>query len=452
MRRLFKLFIVCFSVVIVASCSDSATNTGGGGDNNGGDNNSGSTTGTVEVTASTSGSSQDSDGYTISLGDNEKDISVNGTVTFEDQEEGSYDAELSGIASNCSVEGDNPRSVEVTGGETTSTTFNVSCSASSEDAEENIQSSIDNTVTSLQNLQSGKFASSAMSFTGSSEWMADISTGMENIFMLESSQNRFDFASKTGVYEWDSSSNEFSAASSSENIVVKFPISESSSSNNAEFTVSEYSDAATTVGGEQMYLPTRIQSELKVDGESTFALNLNEMEYSYNSLPIPSLMDLEIYTAPFTHTLKLERTNDTDFSFSFDLSNGDQSTFGLSLDLELASSDYSMLQEEDLETLEGSIRFSGNLAVNFTVDDLGELMQLDNPSESTVNSLVFAEVMYNDNKVGELEYSAEEETVVIIYSDGSSEPIDQFYEDAPALLKTASDVKTSLESLVNIEN
>lgn len=452
MRRFIKLSILCLSVAIVFSCSDSGTNVNGD-DGSNGDNDSGSSTGTVEVTTTTSGDNQDSDGYTITLGDSEQDISANGTVTFEDLEEDNYDAELSNIAENCGVDGDNPRSVEVNAGETTSTTFNVSCSANVEDDKENIQSSMDDAIASLDDLRNGMFVGSLENFLGSSaEWKADISSGFENIFMLESSQNRFDYASKTGVYVWDSSSESFSNSSSSENIVVEFPAAESSTSNNAEFTFSEYSDASTTVDGEQVYLPTRVQSELMVDGESTFALNLNDAEYTQGNLPIPSLVDLEILTAPSTHTLSFERNNDTNFSFSYDLSNEEQSAFGLSLSLELANSDYSTLQEEDLETLEGSVSFSGNLTVDLTVDDFGELIQLQNPSENTVNSLVAAEVYYNDEKVGELEYSAEEENVIIIYRDGSSETVDRYIEGFQELFQTASNVKTSVQNWVNIEN
>jgi hypothetical protein len=85
------------------------------------------TTGTVEITTSTSGDDQDGDGYKVTLGNNEKDISSNETILFDNVDEGSYDAELSNIAGNCSVNGDNPRTITVTAGETTSATFEIQC-------------------------------------------------------------------------------------------------------------------------------------------------------------------------------------------------------------------------------------------------------------------------------------------------------------------------------------
>jgi len=85
--------------------------------------------GMLEVTASTTGEDLDSDGYKLTLDSGESvDLSSDGTESIADLEEGSYEAELSGMADNCSVDGPNPRSVTVAGGETTSTTFDVVCS------------------------------------------------------------------------------------------------------------------------------------------------------------------------------------------------------------------------------------------------------------------------------------------------------------------------------------
>jgi len=117
------------------SCSDNSTGAGGNGDGSNGDNSEGSevTTGSVEIITETTGDDIDGDGYTALVGDKQEDMSTNGSVTFEELEEGSYDAELSGIADNCSIEGENSRSVEVTAGETTSTTFDVSCESKTQD-------------------------------------------------------------------------------------------------------------------------------------------------------------------------------------------------------------------------------------------------------------------------------------------------------------------------------
>lgn len=86
------------------------------------------TTGTLEVTVSTTGDTQDEDGYIINVnGAGSESAEVNATVTFPDLEEGSYDLELSGVAGNCSMEGDNPRKVTITAEDTTNVQAQINC-------------------------------------------------------------------------------------------------------------------------------------------------------------------------------------------------------------------------------------------------------------------------------------------------------------------------------------
>jgi hypothetical protein len=87
-------------------------------------------TGTLEVTTVTMGSDPDPDGYTVRVNGNvEQAIGVNGTITFPGLSAGEHQVELVGMASNCTVGGANPRTVAVTAGTTTSTTFEITCSA-----------------------------------------------------------------------------------------------------------------------------------------------------------------------------------------------------------------------------------------------------------------------------------------------------------------------------------
>lgn len=129
MRRLLRTIIPLLALAFVISCGDDSTGPETDPDS---DPDPEPTTGMVELTTSTSGEDQD-DGYVITLGDQEEDISANETLTFEDLEEDSYEAELTDVADNCSVGGENPRSVEVTAGETTSETFEVNCEVQSQE-------------------------------------------------------------------------------------------------------------------------------------------------------------------------------------------------------------------------------------------------------------------------------------------------------------------------------
>jgi TolB protein len=55
---------------------------------------------------------------------------VNGSLTLSDAAPGGHSLTLAGVASNCTVAGDNPRTVQVTAGAQVSVTFTVSCTAS----------------------------------------------------------------------------------------------------------------------------------------------------------------------------------------------------------------------------------------------------------------------------------------------------------------------------------
>src|SRR5437762_3148603 len=85
---------------------------------------------TLVVSTSTSGSSLDPDGYTLTVdGGQSKAIGINNTVTISGLSPGDHSVQLNGVAQNCTVSGSNPRTVSITAGSTTTTTFTVSCAA-----------------------------------------------------------------------------------------------------------------------------------------------------------------------------------------------------------------------------------------------------------------------------------------------------------------------------------
>lgn len=87
------------------------------------------TTGSIEVTVSTSGPFADSDGYTVDLdGEETRTVDPDDRVTFTGVAEGRHVVTLRDIASNCDVEDDNPVEVDVTAGKTAEVDFDVGCS------------------------------------------------------------------------------------------------------------------------------------------------------------------------------------------------------------------------------------------------------------------------------------------------------------------------------------
>ena len=86
--------------------------------------------GTLTVTTATSGPSPDPDGYVFTVGGGpEQPIGARATVTVANVEAGTTAVELSGVAANCSVDGQNPRPVTVPAGGTAGVEFAVTCEA-----------------------------------------------------------------------------------------------------------------------------------------------------------------------------------------------------------------------------------------------------------------------------------------------------------------------------------
>src|SRR5947207_1827091 len=86
-------------------------------------------TGNLTVTNSTTGQDLDPDGYTVTVdGGQRRSLGVNTSTTYSGLTATSHTVELTGIAGNCTVSGQNPRTVTVATSGTT-TTFTITCAA-----------------------------------------------------------------------------------------------------------------------------------------------------------------------------------------------------------------------------------------------------------------------------------------------------------------------------------
>lgn len=138
------------------------------------------TTGSVRVTTATTGADLDSDGYQIAVdGSSAQSIAINTSVTVSGVATGSHSVTLSGIASNCSVNGSNPRSVTVSAGATASVSFNVSCTALTG----SIEVAVDATGVEIPNSFDATIdgAAAGSVTTGSSETFGPFSIGDHDV-------------------------------------------------------------------------------------------------------------------------------------------------------------------------------------------------------------------------------------------------------------------------------
>src|SRR2546421_3287933 len=86
-------------------------------------------TGSIKVSAPTTGSNVDPNGYTATLALlQSQSVPTNGSTTFSGVLLGVHAVQLRGVASNCSLNSSNPQTVTLTGSSATAS-FSVSCTA-----------------------------------------------------------------------------------------------------------------------------------------------------------------------------------------------------------------------------------------------------------------------------------------------------------------------------------
>ena len=114
-RRLCRLELLALMIGLTLSCDDEDV--------------VGPLTGSLAVTTATSGTNADVDGYTIQI-DSEQPAAIgsSATVQFSDLTVGDHTLLLAGLAPNCTVAGENPRTAIITAEVTTPASFEVTCS------------------------------------------------------------------------------------------------------------------------------------------------------------------------------------------------------------------------------------------------------------------------------------------------------------------------------------
>jgi hypothetical protein len=93
-----------------------------------GESNTGVVVPDLQVTTSTSGTDLDPDGYSVSVdGDQGRAVGITDTLEISGLTEGDRQVSLGGVSDNCTVQGDNPRTVHIVSGSTTDAEFLVVC-------------------------------------------------------------------------------------------------------------------------------------------------------------------------------------------------------------------------------------------------------------------------------------------------------------------------------------
>ncbi len=305
---------------------------------------------------------------------------------------------------------------------------------------ENIASSFDDILGGIAALKDGDAVTAIINFTNiqdgeilNEEWIENIIEELDIYIDYDYIEDnlRFNFYNYVGTYTWNFTTETWSKNNSpSDKIILEFPSEKNNSTNNAILTLNSYNDQSVTFDGEQYWLPTSLQMDLKVDNAEILNLTVNNVSYYNGDFSIPTDIDIDLTIVPYNFSIKANRESSTKFHFDVEYDNNGSDNFSFVADVTLAHSDYENIDfEEDITYATGEIKYD-NLSFPFECD-IESLMAFDDPTESQINSLINVDVFFNSIKIGDLEYqdNSGDIEIFIIYKDGSSENTDRYYKD-----------------------
>lgn len=244
--------------------------------------------------------------------------------------------------------------------------------------------------------------------------------------------DKFQFATRTGIYTWNSSTQTWSKVANSSLITLKFPSRQNQTTIDSELTLNSYSDVQTSFEANSFWLPNAANLTLKRNGNTVFSLNLSNVTFQTGTnFSMPISADIAIYTAPFTHNFHWTRVSPTDFKLAYDSSTTQGCGTNFELNVKLYDNDYANITsvDEDVKSVNGFLS-EGNLRINYAIN-VQALSAYTDPTDAQVNANSDAEVFYNNSKIGDLDYRTinGQTEIYIIYSDGTSENVDVYVGD-----------------------
>lgn len=246
----------------------------------------------------------------------------------------------------------------------------------------------------------------------------------------------FNFGDHTGTYTWQSEGVwNVNTNTPSDRIVIEFPAdtAEDPVDNNAVFTLSNYEETAVTDSlGEEVYIPTRVEANLEVDGEMVASIDWTLEVTEVDGNQAVALMDASIYLNPFTYEVNL-----TQNSLSASISRDEAETTLMSVNMDVTFMD----NMEDVKRLEGNVQvrnlnFEGWIKPyamqNPDIQDAGEFVEYYN------NQIDLALFKYDTGeKIADVKFvESDSQTgeglpmqLVFEFEDGSTTPVKEYFQN-----------------------
>lgn len=274
------------------------------------------------------------------------------------------------------------------------------------------------------------------------EWFDNMFEALSNEINFEILESELDldrkfyFSKYAGKYSWNSTSASWDKTASS-SIILEFPATENSTSNNVVITFESYTDEEVTIDGESGWLPVSAHIKLEKDGVKLIAIDLNDAAYS-TSIPYVNNFDVRIFFAPLTATFNFAENSKTEYFAEKTLSDG-ENTVGANITLSLLKDLDENFDENYLKLISGKL-FLNELSVSYSANMENIVAYTEEPTQEQVNRDISVDVYYEEQKIAYL--LLENEQIYVVYNNGDKALAEEEFE---ALI-------TALENLFEGEN
>ena len=303
--------------------------------------------------------------------------------------------------------------------------------------QQDIHNTFDGFVTCMQGYEDGDFSTAMKNFLSISngEGNEDYAELLaDELAVFDFDYENFSMNDHSGVYNWDANSEMWTYMSNTSNTLeFNFPETSSGTTNNMIVTINQYEIQSFVIGGNTEYRPLRFLGSIQKNNSEIFNIDLDNVTYrtvSGEDEVVPVSLSLEIRTSPMTHmfTLTETSTNVVDFDYSSHSNSSCNTTF--SIDASTVTTDATLVEEfSDLNNVSGTIGHD-NFQIRFNAENIHST-DVEEATVDEINDLITAKVYLGNEEVGELEYSEENDDVVIyiVYNDGTRENVENYVNE-----------------------
>lgn len=259
--------------------------------------------------------------------------------------------------------------------------------------------------------------------------------------------SEFDFAGNVGTYTWNAIYAKWDVihGTPDNKIIIRFP-TEGSTSNNATVTIHNYDEVLITEYDDYWqeydyyYNPTDILADIYVNTVKIVEIDLEATWItSGDAAGEPTSLDISVYLTPFSFTGNFDHTSTT-ASINFAINYNNESIFSAGVNATFQNDDM-----EDPITVGGYVQLL-NVKVQAEVDVQGidaiftaleagtsNLTTMEELTDA-INNEIDAVVLVDGVKAADIEILFDENaeeviTIVFVFSDGTTEPAEQYFTD-----------------------